>query len=417
MLCIPPLTRERDVGPIDAAGGGALLPRAPRAADRRSAGGLDDARASALEGTAPVAVSQRQRRHVLSAGAGLRPAARPVRGVRLRRGRRRHDRALGRDLAGLGRRRERGGDPAPGPAPGRRWWTRRTRAAGAGRHQHAACRCAAARAPASSPRTLAGGGGRSDWRYLSARRLALFVAASIEQGTRWVLLEHNGPAASGSARSAQVEAFLDGWPRQGAFVGAAADETHFVIAMSASTARQPSPRASSTCCSASRPASRAPLTPGWSRTAPARAACARCPSTARRPRRTGSSGRSRPRSCATSAAHPCGAPKPPPPGVSIGEFVPGRHAEGGGRGELLDARRSRGGCCPAREWRRAPPASPNGRDAAVIGEHRAGEGCAELEPPHGAVAAAPAAGPAGAARGSRTRAAAPGTPPPGSRDR
>jgi hypothetical protein len=40
-----------------------------------------------------------------------------------------------------------------------------------------------------SPRTLAAGG--SDWRYLSARRLALFVAASIEQGTRWVLLEHS----------------------------------------------------------------------------------------------------------------------------------------------------------------------------------------------------------------------------------
>src|SRR5262249_55444435 len=45
-----------------------------------------------------------------------------------------------------------------------------------------------------SPRTLAAGvGGTADWKYLSARRLALFVAASVEQGTRWVLLEHNGP--------------------------------------------------------------------------------------------------------------------------------------------------------------------------------------------------------------------------------
>jgi phage tail sheath protein FI len=81
-----------------------------------------------------------------------------------------------------------------------------------------------------SPRTLAlGGSGAADWRYLSARRLALFVAASIEQGTRWVLLEHNGPATWERAR-VQVQTFLDGLAAQGAFAGAAADETHFVIA-------------------------------------------------------------------------------------------------------------------------------------------------------------------------------------------
>jgi phage tail sheath protein FI len=81
-----------------------------------------------------------------------------------------------------------------------------------------------------SPRTLAAGGnGTSDWRYLSARRLALFVAASVERGTRWVLLEHNGPATWESAR-AQVEAFLDELAAQGAFAGAAAEESHFVIA-------------------------------------------------------------------------------------------------------------------------------------------------------------------------------------------
>src|SRR5580658_8342445 len=46
-----------------------------------------------------------------------------------------------------------------------------------------------------APRTLGTGGrGTTDWKYLSARRLALFVAASVEQGTRWVLLEHNGPS-------------------------------------------------------------------------------------------------------------------------------------------------------------------------------------------------------------------------------
>ena len=81
-----------------------------------------------------------------------------------------------------------------------------------------------------SPRTLgAGGSGASDWRYLSARRLALFVAASIEHGTRWVLLEHNGPATWERAR-AQVESFLAALAAQGAFAGADAEETYFVIA-------------------------------------------------------------------------------------------------------------------------------------------------------------------------------------------
>jgi len=81
-----------------------------------------------------------------------------------------------------------------------------------------------------SPRTLAAGGsGASDWRYLSARRLALFVAASVERGTRWVVLEHNGPSIWQRAQ-AQVESFLDGLAAQGAFAGVAAEDSHFVIA-------------------------------------------------------------------------------------------------------------------------------------------------------------------------------------------
>jgi phage tail sheath protein FI len=86
-----------------------------------------------------------------------------------------------------------------------------------------------ARAP-MSPRTLAAGGcGISDWKYLAARRLALFIAASIEQGTRWVTLEHNSSATWERAR-AQVEAFLDELAEQGAFVGTSPDESHFAIA-------------------------------------------------------------------------------------------------------------------------------------------------------------------------------------------
>jgi hypothetical protein len=81
-----------------------------------------------------------------------------------------------------------------------------------------------------SPRTLAAGStGASDWKYLSARRLALFVASSIEQGTRWVLLEPNIPSTWERAR-AQVDAFLEALAEQGAFPGTPPDETHFAIA-------------------------------------------------------------------------------------------------------------------------------------------------------------------------------------------
>jgi phage tail sheath protein FI len=84
------------------------------------------------------------------------------------------------------------------------------------------------RAP-MSPRTLAAGGcGVSDWKYLAARRLALFIAGSIEQGTRWVTLEHNGPAAWERAQKS-AEAFLDELAQQGAFVGTSPDESHFVV--------------------------------------------------------------------------------------------------------------------------------------------------------------------------------------------
>lgn len=82
---------------------------------------------------------------------------------------------------------------------------------------------------AISPRTLAAGGcGISDWKYLSARRLSLFIAASIEQGTRWVVLEHNGPATWERARLL-AESFLDALAEQGAFIGTSPDESHFVI--------------------------------------------------------------------------------------------------------------------------------------------------------------------------------------------
>jgi hypothetical protein len=81
----------------------------------------------------------------------------------------------------------------------------------------------------SSPRTLASGSAAvSDWRYLSARRLALFVMTSIERGTRWMLFERNGPGTWTMAR-AQVEAFLDSLYAEGAFAGRTGEHSYFVV--------------------------------------------------------------------------------------------------------------------------------------------------------------------------------------------
>lgn len=70
--------------------------------------------------------------------------------------------------------------------------------------------------------------GRSGWRYASARRLALFIMTSIEQGTRWSLFEPPG-AALWSEVSAQVIAFLEALEDEGAFVGGHAEENYFVV--------------------------------------------------------------------------------------------------------------------------------------------------------------------------------------------
>ncbi len=82
---------------------------------------------------------------------------------------------------------------------------------------------------AASPRTLASGNAAtSDWRYLSSRRLALFIMASIERGTRWTMFEHNAPPLWARARG-QVAAFLEALYQEGAFVGGTAEDSYFVI--------------------------------------------------------------------------------------------------------------------------------------------------------------------------------------------
>lgn len=71
-------------------------------------------------------------------------------------------------------------------------------------------------------------GARTEERYLSARRFALFLMRSIERGTRWALLERSGPLLW-SRLGAQVTAFLEALEDEGAFVGAKAEENYFVI--------------------------------------------------------------------------------------------------------------------------------------------------------------------------------------------
>jgi phage tail sheath protein FI len=80
----------------------------------------------------------------------------------------------------------------------------------------------------ASPRTLASGSAAvSDWRFLTARRFALFVMTSIERGTRWMLFERNAPGTWAMAR-AQVEAFLDSLYVEGAFAGRTGEHSYFV---------------------------------------------------------------------------------------------------------------------------------------------------------------------------------------------
>ncbi len=81
----------------------------------------------------------------------------------------------------------------------------------------------------ASPRTLgAGGSGPSDWTWLAARRLALFILASVEEGTRWIVFQHDRPEAW-ARLAAQVESFLAGLEDDGAFVGRTTAERWFVI--------------------------------------------------------------------------------------------------------------------------------------------------------------------------------------------
>jgi uncharacterized protein len=78
-------------------------------------------------------------------------------------------------------------------------------------------------------RTLAGPmASAPDWKYLGLRRLSLFLAGSLEHGTRWVLFEKSSPALWHRLRT-QVAEFLAALEGDGAFAGRAPGESWFVI--------------------------------------------------------------------------------------------------------------------------------------------------------------------------------------------
>jgi hypothetical protein len=78
-------------------------------------------------------------------------------------------------------------------------------------------------------RTLAAGNtANADWRYLSARRLALFILNCIECGTRWIA-SAGSPADVAETLTSRVRAFLEGLCEAGAFGSRRAEDAFFVI--------------------------------------------------------------------------------------------------------------------------------------------------------------------------------------------
>ncbi len=77
-------------------------------------------------------------------------------------------------------------------------------------------------------RTLAGTEAQaSEWKYVSVRRLTIFVEQSIDAGTKWVVFEPNGEPLWAKLR-ASIGNFLGGLWTSGAFVGNTPTQSFFV---------------------------------------------------------------------------------------------------------------------------------------------------------------------------------------------
>jgi hypothetical protein len=104
---------------------------------------------------------------------------------------------------------------------------RRARLAALGVNTFQAVRASGQREPRQ--RTLAcGSASQPEWKFLAARRFALFVIDSIERGTRWVA--HADPQSDVAGLvEAQVRAFLEQLHHAGGFGGRSAEDAFFVI--------------------------------------------------------------------------------------------------------------------------------------------------------------------------------------------
>ena len=67
----------------------------------------------------------------------------------------------------------------------------------------------------------------SEWKYVSVRRLALFIEASIDRGLQWVVFEPNTEALWSEVRGA-VGNFLHKLWRLGALAGTTPRDAYFV---------------------------------------------------------------------------------------------------------------------------------------------------------------------------------------------
>lgn len=67
----------------------------------------------------------------------------------------------------------------------------------------------------------------SEWKYLSVRRLALYIEESLFRGTQWAVFEPNDAPLWGQMRAA-VGAFMQDLFRKGAFAGAKASDAYYV---------------------------------------------------------------------------------------------------------------------------------------------------------------------------------------------
>jgi phage tail sheath protein FI len=72
-----------------------------------------------------------------------------------------------------------------------------------------------------------GGDANSEWKYVSVRRLFLFLQKSIEEGTQWIVFEPNDEALWGKIRL-NITAFLTNVWRTGALFGTAPEQAFYV---------------------------------------------------------------------------------------------------------------------------------------------------------------------------------------------